>query len=129
MLSGLIRVSSSAKHWKEEFGFHGRRRSDFALEGEALRRSGDGCGCLAPQRIDQFIQLVRDRLHLVLLRRVVIDRQAEVADAVAVVAGSGDGGIELRLQVGDLCGLGGDLLQPRCATKTGGSPDIGADGN
>ena len=129
MLSGLIRVSSSAKHWEEEFGFHGRRRSDFALEGDALRRSGDGFRCLAPQRIDQFVHLVRDGLDFVILRRVVIDAQAKVADAVAVVAGSGDGGIELRLQVGDLCGLGVDLRQPRCATKTGGSPDIGADGN
>ena len=58
-----------------------------------------------PQRIDEFIELVRDGLHLEVLRRVVIDRQAEAGDAVAVAARGGDGGIELALQAGDLRGL------------------------
>ena len=58
---------------------------------------------LPPQRIDQRIQLVRDGLHLEVLRRVVIDGEVQVPHAVAVAARAGDGGGELGLQGGDLC--------------------------
>ena len=59
-----------------------------------------------PQRIDQLIHLVRDGLDFPILRRVVVDRKAEVADPVAVAAARGDGGADLALQAVDLRGLG-----------------------
>jgi len=61
------------------------------------------------QGIDQLIHLVRDRLHLEVLRRVVREAEAEVRHGVAVAARAGDGGVELALEVRDLRSLRGDL--------------------
>jgi hypothetical protein len=62
------------------------------------RRSGPPIGSvplpLPPQGGDQLIQLVRDLLHLP-LRRGISDDEAKNGDAVCVVAGAADRGIEL----------------------------------
>ena len=61
-----------------------------------------------PQRGDQFIQLVRDRLQFRLCRRIA-DGQAELADGVCVRAGAADGGAEVR--AGDFAGRAGIALR------------------
>ena len=59
-------------------------------------------GFSSSQRRDQFIQLVRDGLHLGLRRRVA-DGQAESGNAVAVGAGAADG--VAQVHAGDFAGI------------------------
>ena len=62
--------------------------------------------CSPPQRVDQFIQLVRDGLHLALGRRVT-HGYAERADGVRVVTSATDG----AAQGGDEVGVGDFAVQ------------------
>jgi len=64
-----------------------------------LKRLFHGPTRSTPQRGDQFIQLVRDGLHLGLGRRIA-DGQAEQADGVGVGAAAVDGGDDGGVQVG-----------------------------